>query len=263
MLAKTVGAVRQITVERGHDPRVFSLLAFGGAGPLVAPLLALEMGMAEVIVPFAPSGFSAWGMLTADIVHDSSRTVMAALDEIDPGDLEGILDGLAGEARSALAEQGVDSADMAEQRYLDLRYTGQEHTLSVSVVGDVNRDQLREAFNAAHRARYGHAMDNPVHVLTARVRGIGRTTPPDLPVLPPATDDVSRAMLASRSAFDFGTRRMQSFAVADRSLLCAGDQLSGPVLVDEGTSTTVVHSGQVVVVDEHGYLLITRDGGAA
>lgn len=263
MLARTVGAVRQITVERGHDPRLFSLLAFGGAGPLISPLLALEMGMAEVIVPFAPSGFSAWGMLSADIVHDRSRTVMAALEEIDASELDAVLDALANEARAALREQGVAESDMAEQRQLDLRYSGQEHTLSVTVAAAANREQLREAFNVAHRARYGHAMDNPVQVLTARVRGIGRTIPPVLATLPPSVTDVSRALLEPRAAFDFGTRQMRTFAVVDRALLAPGDRLTGPVLIDEGTSTTVVHSGQQVRVDEHGYLLITREEAPA
>lgn len=261
MLAKTVGAVRQITVERGHDPRVFSLLAFGGAGPLIAPLLAREMGIAEVIVPFAPSGFSAWGMLSADLVHDASRTVMQSLEDLNLQDLDGYLAGLESEARKSLELQGVVASDMHFERRLDVRYLGQEHTLGIPVAGNLEREGIVADFNAAHMARYGHAMDNQVQILTARVRGIGVSPRPDLPVLPPGDGDPTQAKVTSREAFDFGARTMTAFEVYDRALLEPGDSFDGPALVDEGTSTSVVHSGQRVVVDDHGYLLITSTSG--
>lgn len=257
MLAKTVGAVRQITVERGHDPRVFSLLAFGGAGPLVAPLLAMEMGVGEVIVPFAPSGFSAWGMLSADVVTDHGRTRMEVIDDIDLDDLAAEFDDVCNEALASLAEQGVAPERMLVERQLELRYLGQEHTLTLTVGTELDADRIRAEFNDLHRVRYGHAMDTQVQILTARVRGIGRTDRPELGVTPAGDGDPAQAVTGHRSAFDFGTRTMASFAVYDRFRLESGDQLTGPALIDEGTSTTVVHSGQVVAVDEHGYLLIT------
>jgi N-methylhydantoinase A len=262
-LAKTVGAVRQITVERGHDPRVFSLLAFGGAGPLVAPLLAREMGVGEVIVPFAPSGFSAWGMLSADVVTDFSRTRMETLDDVDLVDLEAELLSVGEEALASLAEQGVDPADMTLEKQLELRYLGQEHTLALTVDGALDAEQIRDDFNALHRARYGHAMENKVQILTTRVRGIGRTQRPELEVSAFGDGDPVAALVKHREAYDFGTRDMAQFAVYDRSRLRPGDAFSGPALVDEGTSTTVVHSGQRVTVEGHGYLLITPEATAA
>ncbi|WP_440709912.1 hydantoinase/oxoprolinase family protein [Herbiconiux sp. YIM B11900] len=259
MLAKTVGAVRQITVERGHDPRVFSLLAFGGAGPLVAPLLAREMGVREVIVPFAPSGFSAWGMLSADIVNDFSRTRMEVLDEVDLDDLRRELAEIGREALESLREQGVADDVAHLENQLELRYLGQEHTLTVPVGDDPDPESIHRAFNELHEARYGHSMQSRVQILTARVRGIGRTVRPGLPVLPRGDGDPARALTGRREAYDFGTRSAAEFAVYDRSRLAPGDRFDGPALVDEGTSTTVVHSGQHVEVDEHGYLLITLE----
>ena len=259
MLAKTVGAVRQITVERGHDPRVFSLLAFGGAGPLVAPLLAREMGVGEVIVPFAPSGFSAWGMLSADIVTDLSRTSMEVLDEADLDDVLASLDALGAEALASLQEQGVPAGESAIERQLELRYLGQEHTLTLTVGDSLDADALSAAFNEMHESRYGHAMDNRIQILTARVRGIGRTARPELQKVKAGDGDPAQALVKHRDAYDFGTRAVAPFAVYDRSLLEAGDVFSGPALVDEGTSTTVVHSGQKVTVEAHGYLLITPE----
>lgn len=260
MLAKTVGAVRQITVERGHDPRVFSLLAFGGAGPLIAPLLAQEMGIREVIVPFAPSGFSAWGMLSADVVEDVSRTVMVVLDTVDLEVLNEQFQELETEAMESLAQQGVPSSRAVLERAAEIRYVGQEHTLPVTVTAGSTKDEIRAAFEELHRARYGHAMDNQLQVLNVRVRGIGRTDRLELGTFPPGDGDPSQAATGTRQAFDFGTRTSVEFRVYDRARLEPGDAFDGPALVDEGTSTTVVHSGQRVDVDPHGYLLITAGG---
>jgi N-methylhydantoinase A len=257
MLAKTVGAVRQITVERGHDPRAFSLLAFGGAGPLIAPLLAQEMGIREVIVPFAPSGFSAWGMLSADVVEDVSRTVMVVLDMVDLAVVNAQFQELETEALESLAQQGVPASRAVLERAAEIRYVGQEHTLPVTVTAESTKDEIRAAFEELHRARYGHAMDNQLQVLNVRVRGIGRTDRLELSTFPAGDGDPSQAGTGTRRAFDFGTRTSVEFRVYDRARLEPGDAFDGPALVDEGTSTTVVHSGQHVDVDPHGYLLIT------
>lgn len=256
LLARTVGAVRQITVERGHDPRQFSLLAFGGAGPLLAPLLAREMGIGEVVVPFAPAGFSAWGMLSADIVDDLSRTVMSSLEDADLDWLESVFGEVAQAATDSLTAQGVSGDQAVLVRALELRYQGQEHSLIVPVGDTLDPAAAREAFERLHRSRYGHAMGSPLQILNVRVRGIGRTERPPL-VRPAAGDgDASRALVAWRDAYDFGQRAVVPFAVYDRAALAPGDRFDGPALVDEGTSTTVVPGGQHVTVDDHGYLLV-------
>jgi N-methylhydantoinase A len=257
MVAKTIGAVRQITVERGRDPRVFSLLAFGGAGPLIAPLLAAEMGVAEVIIPFAPSGFSAWGMLSADVVEDVSRTLLTTLDDVEVSALAAGLAELESEAVASLAAQGVPPQRALLEREVEVRYVGQEHTLPVTVPANPDTGAIRAAFQDMHLARYGHQMDNPLQILNIRVRGIGRTTRPELATFDPGDGDPSRARRASRDAFDFGTRATRTFAVYDRTLLAPGDVLGGPALIEEGTATTVVSSSHQVRVDPHGYLLIT------
>ncbi|MCZ7424756.1 hydantoinase/oxoprolinase family protein [Micromonospora sp. WMMA1949] len=262
LLARTVGAVRQITVERGHDPRQFALLAFGGAGPLLAPLLAREMGIGEVIVPFAPSGFSAWGMLSADIVNDFSRTVMATLDDADLSELEQLFKAVEAEAVASLVAQGVPAGEAVLERQFELRYLGQEHSLMVTVGRELDRDAIRAAFDETHRTRYGHTMGNPLQILNLRVRGIGRTDRPELETLARGDGDPSQALLTHRDAYDFGQHAVVPFAVYDRARLEPGDTFDGPALVDEGTSTTVVPSGQRVTVDDHGYLLVTLEEAA-
>jgi N-methylhydantoinase A len=263
LLARTVGAVRQITVERGPDPRSFSLLAFGGAGPLLGPLLARELGVGEVIVPVAPAAFSAWGMLGAEIVHYAGRTELRPVEEFGEGELEAVLVELEGRAREALAAQGVAGDEVACQRQLDLRYQGQEHHLSIPVDASLDPAALRTAFAAEHERRYGHVMDAPVQVLNARVRAGAR--PPRVELAEAAvTNGSSRdakwqdggALLGQREAWCFARGARVPFAVYDRGRLGAGDELAGPVIVDEGTSTTVVMSDQRVRVDAWGQLVI-------
>lgn len=260
LLARTIGAVRQITVERGHDPHDFALLAFGGAGPLLAPLLAAEMGIGEVIIPFAPSGFSAWGMLGADVMDDFSRTLMVVLDTLNPTELEQVFTEIAEEAVASLATQGISGGDALIERRLELRYMGQEHALSVQVGPDSDLDAVHAAFEELHVARYGHAIDSPVQLVNVRVRGIGRTTTQPLPTYPKGDGNAERARTGTRLAYDFAGRRNVDFAVYTRSDLQPGDAINGPAIIDEGTSTTVVHSSQAVDVEEHGYLLITTRG---
>lgn len=259
LLARTVGAVRQITVERGHDPHGFSLLAFGGAGPLLAPLLAREMDLAEVIIPFAPSGFSAWGMLGAEVMDDFSRTLMEILDEVDPAELDQLMKVMGDEAVASLTAQGVAAADALVERQLELRYLGQEHALPVPVGAELDLEAVRVAFDDLHAARYGHAMDSSVQILNVRVRGIARATAQRLPTYPSGDGHVERARRGTRPAYDFGTCGVRRFAVYDRDRLEPGDSIVGPAIIDEGTSTTVVHSGQQVEVEAHRYLVLTTE----
>ncbi len=263
MVARIVGAVRQITVERGHDPRSFSLLAFGGAGPLVAPLVAGDMDIREVIVPLAPGGFSAWGMLSADIINDTGRTDLRLLDEIDLGELEAVFAEMEQEARASLAGQGIPADRAATERLLELRYQGQEHALTTTVGAVLDREAILAAFHALHEARYGHKMAAPVQILTIRVRGLGRADALRLKELPAGEGTVERARLGTRPAYCFTQRAVVDFAAYDRWKLAPGDVIAGPALVDEGTSITVLHTGQVLAVDPWGHLLITREGGSA
>jgi N-methylhydantoinase A len=261
LLARTVGAVRQITVERGRDPRAFSLLAFGGAGPLFGSLLAREMGIREVIIPLAPGGFSAWGMLSADVVNDYSRTDLRNLDDVPPEEFESLFAAITDEARTSLNEQGVTSTHAVLQRQLELRYLGQEHAIIVDVGERVEHARVRGDFEEAFRARYGHVMDDTrVQILNIRVRGVGQSRRPELLRLAEGAGDVSRALIGHRQAYCFDRRAWVAFSVYERQRLAPGDPVQGPAIVDEGTSTTVIHSEQSLSVDEFGHLLI-RVGG--
>jgi len=258
LLVKTVGALRQITVERGHDPRTFSMLAFGGAGPLVGPFLAREMGIREVIVPHAPAAFSAWGMLHTDLVDDFSRTIMRLLDDIELSQLEEMFTDLETQAAASLTGQGMSPEGLVMVRQLELRYLGQEHTLAMEVGNGLSsREEIVRAFGEMHHARYGHSMEESVEILTLRVRGIGRFGKPELPRLPGGDGNPHRAFMASRRAYCFSCEQMTDFAVYTRNLLKPGDHIAGPAIIDEGTSTTVFFSDQRLHVDDFGHLIVT------
>jgi N-methylhydantoinase A len=258
LLARTVGAVRQITVERGRDPRSFSLLAFGGAGPLIGPMLARELGIREVIVPVAPAAFSAWGMLAAEIVDDVSRTEMRLVDEAET-ELDALFAELEARASASLDAQGVAASEFVAERQLDLRYQGQEHSITLRLADSLDASAIRQAFNDEHELRYGHVIDSPVQILTARIRGSARPVKVELGEIEHGGPDASRAAVARRRAWCFARGGLADFVIFDRRRLRGGNELAGPAVIDERTSTTVVMSDQVVEVDKFGQLLIRRE----
>ena len=260
LMARTVGAVRQITVERGRDPRESALLAFGGAGPMFASMCGHEMELKEVIVPNAPSGFSAWGMLSADVVDDFSRTRIALLDELAPAELETVFEEIERDATASLHRQGVPDREVMLHRQLELRYLGQEHAIPVEVGPSIDVGAVVRAFGDRHEARYGHRMDARVQVLNVRVRSAGGAATPALRELPRREVNDAAPAPGSRRAWCFTTRRMTRFSTWRRQDLAAGDRIEGPALVDEGTSVTVIHTSQHLGVDRHGHLVIKMVG---
>jgi N-methylhydantoinase A len=270
LIAKTVGAIREITVERGKDPKEFSLLAFGGAGPMISPMIAREVGAAEVIVPHVPAAFSAWGMLMSDLVFELSQTEICKLDEHGWWEVQrGFVD-LERKALALLAEQGAREMQRRVDRLIDCRYVGQEHAIAVAVTGEMDAGAVAKRFNELHLERYGHAMRTDVQVSTLRVRAVGELEKPALRrmaghslVQPPGVLNGASGALAptpvgSRQAYCFAERAYRRFEVFARDGLAAGHLIDGPALIEEGTSITVVHSDQALEVDAYGNLLIRR-----
>ncbi|EMA47189.1 hydantoinase/oxoprolinase family protein [Halobiforma nitratireducens] len=256
-LANTVGAIREITIEKGLDPREFSMMAFGGAGPMFVPLLAREMGVDEVVVPEAPSVFSAMGMLMADVVYDFARTNIAALSDLELSDLESTFEDLDDEAIDTLTDEGFDEEGIDLEHTLEMRYLGQEHTVEVDANGIESTADVSDRFERKHEDRYGHAMDDPPEVVHQRVRAIGRNDKPPLERADPV--DASPNPVDTRDAYCFAVDDRTTFDVYDRSDLRPGAAVDGPAVVREPTTTIVFHSDQTATVDEYGQLII--DGG--
>jgi N-methylhydantoinase A/oxoprolinase/acetone carboxylase beta subunit len=254
LLARTVSAIREITVEEGLDPREFSMLAYGGAGPMFVPLVAREMGVREVIVPQAPAGFSAWGMLMTDLVQEYSETCVGLLEHIGLDRLRGIAQRLATHANDELARGGFAPADRSIEYLAALRYFGQEHTLDTPLEEGDDLAALCRRFDAVHKQRYGHTMTDPVQLVHVRVRGVGRTPRPALRTI--ARGSGTPAPRTHRKAFCFAKRAMTDFAVYDRDTLRDGHVVAGPAIVEEATTTLVYFSDQLATVDRFGHLFI-------
>lgn len=257
LLARTVSAIREITVQEGFDPREFSMLAYGGAGPMFVPLVAREMDVREVIVPQAPAGFSAWGMLMTDLMQEYSETMVGLLEHIGMDRVRGIAQRLARLAEEGLAGGGFAPADRSIEFAASLRYFGQEHTLDTVLEEGDDIASICRRFDVVHKQRYGHTMTDPVQLVHVRVRGIGRTPRPQLRTIPPRSGD-GPVPRVSRKAFCFALRSITDFAVYDRDELCDGDVVPGPAIVEESTTTLVFFSDQRATVDKYGHLFITR-----
>src|SRR6266849_2975888 len=155
--ARMADAMRTITVKQGIDPRNFSLVAFGGAGPMHAVWLAKELEIAEVIVPWSPGTFSAWGMLQTDIRHDVSQTFYRRLDGLPMADVEHVFGLLEGQGREILHGEGMADDQIHFLRTADMRYVGQEYSVNVAADGATALGGISQSFHEAHRTRYGHA----------------------------------------------------------------------------------------------------------
>ena len=253
-------ALRVISVERGHDPRRFTLVAFGGAGPLHACELAEALAIPRVLVPPFPGVLSAFGMAAAPVTRDEMRAFLAKAPTDDRGAFAGRLDRafrrLEERARRELRRQGYASR-VRVRRSLDLRYAGQSYELAVAIavtIGGCAPRRFVPAFHRAHGDRFGHAdPSREVEVVAVRVRAEAPGAAIRLPPLPRGSGDAKAARLERRDAW-FGRRRSTWLYGRDR--LRAGDRLRGPALVLQLDTTTVIPPGWGAAVDEAGNLML-------
>jgi len=252
--ANMANAIRGMTVERGLDPRQYSLVAFGGAGPLHAIEVAALLEMREVIVPPFPGLSSALGLLASDLRYDGIATEFMVQGAVDSDRVRADLARLDAGVREQLAEDGVADADVAVERSADLRYVGQGYELRVPV--DPERlDDVWDAFHARHRREYGHDFPgNPIELVAVRVTGIGRTAAP--PEAPAGTG--GDATVGEREVV-FGGERTRA-AVVERARLAPGAVVEGPAIVVQTDTTLVVPPGYRADADEAGNLIVPVGG---
>jgi N-methylhydantoinase A len=239
--------LRIVSLERGHDPRDFTLIAFGGGGPLHACAVASEIGVRRIVVPALPGLFSAYGLLAADVRIATSRSVLAVAGAATWDALDAAFESLRSEGEALLAAQAIPAEDRSYQRELELRYAGQSFELSVPA-GSL-ADTL-EAFHTRHAARYGYAVrDEDVEVVTVRSIAVGRTPRPPAETRAPADPFAApeSALLETRAVWD-GTSSVPAGVFA-REKLTPGATLSGPAVVEHYDTTTYVAPGWRAVVD--------------
>jgi len=244
-------ALRRISVERGHDPREFALLPFGGAGGLHAVELARALRIPEIIAPTAAGALSAIGVLTADVVKDQSRTVML---EIKPGvevTLERAFAEMERSARATLRREGFAESRQRRERSLAMRYKGQSFELEIKKTsGDIGA-----AFHRAHLARYGYAQKaNSIEVVSARLRSIGVVEKLRQHRLPVSHRERVAKPVSHIEVFLDGKRVRAG--IYRRDELPAAAKLRAPCIVTEYSSTTLIPSGVQARVDKYGNLII-------
>jgi N-methylhydantoinase A len=250
--AAMVNALHLISVQRGYDPRDFVLFGFGGAGPVHANALARDAEMPTLLIPRSPGIFSATGLLTTDLKLDTAVTVMRRVDELDADEVEASFAELEEAGRGELEREGLAADAMSFVRKIDLRYVGQSFELTIPA-----GDDLLGRFHAEHDRTYGFAArEEPVEVVSLRLTSVGTIAKP-----PPRP-------LESGGRAEPKERRQVYFAESDgyvdcpiygRYALPAGASFPGPAVVEEFDSTTVVHPGFTVTVDDAGNLLIERE----
>jgi N-methylhydantoinase A len=253
--------VRHVTLERGLDPRDFTLIAYGGGGPLHAASVAKELSIGTVVIPQAPGHFSALGMLMADLRRDYVQTLFGRLDDLEMDELEQEFRALEAEGRAALERSGIDSERIIFERAADMRYVGQEHAVAVRMPACVDnereRAEIKRRFDEAHELRYSHsAPDEAADIVSLRVSAIGRLAKPAFPtILAGAAVPAADAERGTRSVIFEGFGAMTA-RVFDRAKLLAGNTIQGPAIVEEAASTTVVEPGDTVTVNRYGHLVM-------
>ena len=253
-------ALKIVSVQRGHDPRDFSLVAFGGAGPMHAAALADELQIAEIVCPPIPGAFSALGLVGTDLKRDYVRTFYATTATADPGALEAAFAELEAEGAAMLDRAGVTAERRRFARTVDARYQRQSYELSVPLPeGTITTDAvaaLASAFHERHRQTYGH--DNraePVQIVNIRVAAIGV-----IPALRIRQETASAAetALKSRRAAWFRATGETAARILDRARMPAGFSATGPAVIESLESTILVPPGWRATMDADGFIILAK-----
>jgi N-methylhydantoinase A len=251
--AKMADAIREVTIARGIDPREFDLLAFGGAGPLHAVALAEELDIGRVVVPAGPGTLSAWGMLHAPIRHDFVQAFFRPLDGLEIQELAAVARELVEEGTRALRAEGLDDSRIEAELSVDLRYRGQEYTLSIPLPAPPDAAELARCFTDAHEARYGHANPNEaIEVVSVRAAALGRSEP-----LPPIDLGPDEPEPAAQVETVFA-RTTHPTALYRREGLGSASVVAGPCIVLEDGCTTLIPPGWQGTTTPHGHLVLER-----
>jgi N-methylhydantoinase A len=259
--ARMADQIRLVTIKRGYDPRQFSLVVLGGAGPVHGAALAAEMDMAEVLVPEAPGVLAAFGLLAAAIEHHHTRTLQA---RTDVGDLRGVntcLADLDAAGRARMREEDAPAGDVRVAYAADMRYVGQAYELEVPIAAPLTRERVAEvvaAFHATHERIYGYARPQQIAEFV-NFRAV-HTYPLPRPQVKPAaraSGTLADARLGERRAYFGG---YVPTTIYERARLPLGARLAGPAIVEQDDTTTVIPPGVTARVDEAGNLRLRRDG---
>ncbi|CAM5182233.1 Acetophenone carboxylase gamma subunit [Castellaniella defragrans] len=252
--------VQRVTTERGLDARDFPMVAFGGAGPLHAVLVARELQMPRVIIPNAPGHFSAYGMLVADLRRDYVRTLFTSLQDFDFDQINGLFLEMEDEGRQDIRRAAVKVGDIRVERSLDMRYVGQEHAVSVEIPVEAFESEdlatIKSLFDAVHMKRYGYCSDGEAaEVVSIRTSVSGEMPSPVVADFQAGAEQPEVAP-EIRPVYFTAERGWEEACIYQRQDLTCGNRITGPALIEEHASTTVIFAGDELVVDGFGNLII-------
>jgi len=258
-------AIRIISIQRGYDPREFTLIAHGGSGPMFAPFIAEDLEIKKIIVPaIHPGVFSAWGMLLSDIKHDLITTNVIRLDgENAVKIINETYKDLENKLLERYRDEGIDNRDVVISPFADLRYSGQEHTVRVPMLsGEISKEDLEKImgrFHRYHEREYSFKLlDSPAEIVNFYMAGIVKAK--ELPLHEVVNPDtpVGDAIKEDREVFIYGN--YMSLPVLDRAKIPSGVDISGPVIIEDPTSTILVLKSQKLCTDKYGNIIILVGG---
>ena len=256
--ARMAGALRLVSIERGHDPKKFTLMPFGGGGALHAGALIRDVGLARALVPRFPGVTSALGCVIADMRHDRVRTLNRMLAELDPAALHAAMDEAERTLSEPLDRAGIAFTGRRVEHALDMNYAGQTHTVAVPLPpGRLDRAGVQAAFEAAYAGAYGRLLPGvAVRVLNLRSAVIGLRPKIDLlSMAPPPSASLSAAARPSRRVWVDGWHEARVF---DRLALPVGAVIEGPAVLEQPDSTILIEPGLAGRVDRFGNLILER-----
>jgi N-methylhydantoinase A len=251
-----VGAIRNVSVERGHDPREFALVAYGGAGPMHAIDVAKLLGINKVVAPLHPGIASAYGLLVAELKNDYARTSLQTPPDYDTEGMERVYAEMESEGRAWLTEEGVPQNLHVFSRWADLRYAhqGSEVTVAFSaeqVTGQALDDVIQE-FHTHHEQLYGFALEQPVEIVTLRVAASGDVGSVEMPRRPSGLDSPEKAIASEREVFFDEVGGFVKTNIYDRDRLAPGSSIDGPAILEGMDSTVLINPSWTGQIDEYG-----------
>jgi N-methylhydantoinase A len=257
--ATMVRGIRRVSVERGYDPREFTLYAFGGGGPVHAAMLATELNIPTVLIPAGAGVGSAMGCIVADFRHDYTQTHIRKSLDLPLQQLQKLFQQLERKALAQMKKEGLPADQTSLARSLDMRYAGQGYELEVAVpAGPISAEtipQVEASFRAAYRKTYGYEPEDPTEVVTFRVVAVGNLPQLELPAEHLSGKDGSHAIKGTRPVYFDG--HYEETTIYDGHKLQSGNSLPGPAIIEQRESTTVVLPGQRAVKGGQGEVLIS------
>jgi N-methylhydantoinase A len=253
-------AIKAVSTQRGYDIRDFTLLPFGGGGPMHATRIALDLGIPSLLIPLAPGVTSALGLLMSDVKHDYVRSKLAPLKQLDLDEINALFAKLIDQAKADLRAEGFSDNEMAVNAFLDLRYVGQGYELTVPAPAPLrpaDLQPLRDRFDSLHEQAYGHkAESEPVELVSMRLVSVGVVPQAEISPATARGTKVEAARTGERKVF-FGTEHgALPCPLYSRDLLEPGHRISGPAIVEQMDTTTVIHPEQEATVDEYLNLVV-------